>query len=321
MTSSRRPARRLLRRLAACAPLLLAPVLLPAAASADDTQANTWSGGSLDAARGAGSRAIYPRRGALVSLITGAPKARMNVTFEDPRCGVSVAIPAARSAIAPGGQGFYQAVTAHGRKTRRYASRYGTTKLTATVDLAPSSPGVLAGTLQVDGVARDTRRPITCRISVPVVVRSHQSLLAPLAPGPIGPSSPRTGLVDVTIGARVPGSIAITRRADGRSQAIWTFRYRCRVGSRRITSDGYETSKRFAVRSNGSFRGVERRTLRGRYRGHAYVFRYSGVLSGRIGSDGIARGRVRDTTTRVFPDGKYLTERCDTGSRRFVAAP
>jgi hypothetical protein len=291
------------------------------AAQAADARPSTWSGGALAPTGGPGRRAAYPGNGALVSLVTAVPRARLHVILIDPRCGMGGAIPRARAAAAPGGQGAYAALTVRGRRTQRYRSRFGTTKLTATVDLSPASPGVLSGTLRVTGTARDARRPHRCDVSVPIVVRSHQALLAPLAPGTTDVAAPRTGLVGAMIRPRVPASIALTRRADGRMHAVWSYSLRCRSGRASQTVAGYETARAFAVRADGSFRSTERGALRGRDGGGRFVTRFAAVVRGRVDADGIARGTVSNTQTTKRPGGRGAAVRCRTGNRRFVAAP
>jgi hypothetical protein len=253
--------------------------------------------------------------------VTSAPRARIHVILVDPRCGMGTAIPSGRSAVAAGGQGAYAAFTIRGRRTQRYRSRFGTTKLTATVDLAPASAGVLQGTLRVTGTARDARRPHRCDVSMPVVVRSHQALLTPLAPGTTDAAAPRTGLVADTIRPRVPASIAITKRADGRLHAVWSYTLVCRAGKASSELAQYETARSFPIRADGSFRGVERGTLRGRTDGERYVSRFSAAVRGRIDADGIARGTISNALTTIHPGGRGATVRCRTGDRRFVAAP
>lgn len=319
MSRPARPGR--LRRTVLCSTMLALPALIPAAASADYTQANTWSGGVVSAARGSGSRSIYARRGVALSVVTVAPRARMVVDVYDERCGAGASITTATSSVAPGGQEFYESATAHGRRTQRYRSRHGTTKLTITVDLAPAAPGVMSGTVRVTGTARDTRRPYRCALALPVVVRSHQSLLTPLAAATTDPAVPRTGLVSAHLSPKVRGAIAITRRADGRLQALWSFREQCRAGAKHYPFQGYESAKRFAIRADGSFSGVERGRQRGSYRGDRYVSRSEARITGRIGPDGIARGRVSNTSSLTFAGGKRVGERCRTGSQTFVAAP
>jgi hypothetical protein len=317
----RRPAVPTSARLALGAALTAALALAPAAAHADGTQANTWSGGGLPAEKGAGGRAAYPRSGVLVSIVTGVPRARVDVQVFDPRCGMGGTATSGAAAVVPGGDGLYQALSVSSRRTQRYASRYGTTTLTATVALSPAAPGVLGGTVRVTGTTHDVRRPYRCDLTLPVVVRSHQSVLVPRAPGIADPAAPRTGLVDVTMPRRVPGSIVITRRTDRRLHAMWSIDYRCRAGSRRYDAPAYETSKRFAVRSDGSFRGTERGTRRGTDGGDRYVYRFTSRITGRIGSDGIARGRVSNTSSTTWPGGERAAASCSTGSRRFLAAP
>lgn len=290
-------------------------------ARAANPRPNAWSGGALVPTGGPGARAAYPGSGALVSLVTAAPRARAHVILLDPRCGMGGAIPRARAAVVPGGQGAYAALTVHGQRTKRYRSRYGTTTLTATLDLAPASPGVLGGTLRVTGTARDTRRPYRCDVSVPVVVRSHQALLAPLAPGTTDVAALRTGLVDGTVRPRVPASIALIRRADGRMHAVWSFVLRCRSGRRTETVEQYETARAFAVRADGSFGGTERGSIRGRDGRGGFTTRYAAVIRGRIDADGLARGTVNNTRTTTRPGGRGASVRCRTGNRRFVAAP
>lgn len=291
------------------------------AAHAADTRPNTWSGGALAPTGGPGARAAYPGSGVLVSLVTAAPRARAHVIVLDPRCGMGGAIPRARAAVAPGGQGAYAALTVHGRRAKRYRSRYGTTTLTATLDLAPASPGVLRGTLRVTGTARDTRRPYRCDVSVPIVVRSHQALLAPLGPATTDVAALRTGLVAATTRRRVPEAIALTRRPDGRMHAIWSFTLKCRAGRSSRTLEQYETARAFPVRADGSFRGVERGSLRGRDASGRFTTRFAAVIRGRIDADGLARGTVNNTQTATRPGSRGARVRCHTGSRRFVAAP
>lgn len=311
---------RVLRTLAVAA-AAASTALVPSVAHADYGQANTWSGGALGAARGAGPRTVYPRAGALVSLVTGPPKARLYVQFFDPRCGIGASISAATATVVPGGQGFYETLAVRARKTQRYRSRYGRTTLTASVALAPSSPGVLAGTLRVTGTTRDARRPYRCRIALPIVVRSHQSLLAPLAPGSTDPAVPRTGLVDTRLRPKVPGAIAITKRTDGRFHAAWSLHYTCRSGGRSTVFEGYETARRFPVASDGSFTATETGSSRGVDRGVRYTFRYRSRITGRIGSDGVARGRVDNVQSTRYAGGRRPSESCRTGGRDFAAAP
>lgn len=296
-------------------------VVRSSAAQAADARPNTWSGGALAPTGGPGARASYPGSGVLVSLVTAAPRARAHVILVDPRCGMGGAIPRARAAVAPGGQGAYAALTVHGRRTKRYRSRYGTTTLTATLDLAPASPGVLGGTLRVTGTARDTRRPYRCDVSVPIVVRSHTALLAPLTAVTTDVAALRTGLVGDTIRPRVPDSIALIRRTDGRMHAMWGFRLRCRSGRSSQPLEQYETARAFAVHADGSFGGMERGTLRGRDGDGPFATRFAAVIRGRIDADGLARGTVSNTQTTTRPGGRAASVRCRTGTRRFVAAP
>jgi hypothetical protein len=315
-----RPAHAAASSLATVGIALLSSLALVPAARADDTQANTWSGGGLPAARGAGARAVYPRSGVLVSLVTVAPRARIHVEVHDPLCGIGTTIPSGSAAVAPGGDGLYEALTVNGHGTETYRSAYGSTRLRATVALAPAAPGVLGGTVRVTGTTHDAKRPHRCDLTVPVTVRSHQSLLVPRAPGSVDAAAPRTGLVDVSLPRRLPGAIAITKRADGRLHAMWSIAFRCRTGGRRFDDPAFETAKRFPVRAGGAFSGVERSVRRGVSGGDRFVYRYESRITGRIGSDGIARGTVSNASSTTWPGGKRRGTRCGTGTRRFVAA-
>jgi hypothetical protein len=316
-----RPRRRALGAAVACCTLLAVPTLAPAAASADFAAANTWTGGTLGGQPAGGPKGLLPRSGAVVSIVTGSSRARMNVAVFDGRCSVGMEIPRGTSTVAPGGPEFFDNASVHAARTLRYRDAYGTSRMRMTVDLTPASPGVMQGTVRLKGRAAETRRGFACDVTSRVVVRSSQSLFAPLAPATTAAVALRTGIVQQGLSPRVPAAIAMVGRPDGRVHVTWSYRRRCVSAGKRYWSQGYLSIRRFAVRADGSFGTTVRGSNRNRYRGDRYVSRYTSTISGRIGSDGIARGRVSTRTSLKFDGGKRYGERCNSGSRKFVAAP
>lgn len=308
--SSSRPR---LARLAAVAPVLLAGVSLPAAASASPTTANQWSGGALSPDRQSGA-SRYPTRGTLVSMTTSSSAARLSVSFQTPRCGTAETL-RGRVVQQAGGTAEHLAISVEA--SRRVRNRRE--RLDYLVALRPASPGVLVGTAAVRGTFRNGRRTIRCNASSAVTVRSRSTLVAPPQPFSTDAALPRLGVFRSTISPRVLAAIAITKRVDGFHHAMWTERIRCVSGGRRSSFETVDVVPRFRIRADGSFRGRHVVTDRGRDENGRYVLRFVGTVRGRIGADGIARGVA--TSSSRFRQRGFYDKVCSIGTVRFEAAP
>lgn len=318
MSRPQHPSR--LRRGALAAALAVLPaVAAPAAASASFTTANTWAGGGVTAARDSGAFVAYPKGGALVSLVTGPSTARLYVSIRSPRCVVNGTL---RGTVTqqPGGSGDLLALSVTAKGTRTTPFGAGRTRARLRVELGPAAPGVLGGTVTARGTTRIRGRSRACSLTQAVRLTSRAVLTAPAAPFSADPAAPRVGVVSSTISPRVKGAIAITRRADGTYHGLWSLRERCVSGSRRTIGDYVNVGRRFPVRANGAFRGREVSTYAFRQDGERVRGRYVATISGRIGPDGVARGRVA-VTLRQTKTGNYLPYTCRTGSLPFAAAP
>lgn len=312
MSSSRRPARRLLRRAAACAPLLLAPVLLPAVASADYTSANQWGGGVLAADRMPGN-ARYPVKGTLVSMTTSPTKARLSLAFRTRPCNATTTL-TGRVTVVPGGDEEHLALTVDGSRKIRNSKKH----LDYAVALRPAAPGVLTGVASMRGTIRDGKRVYRCNATSTVTVRSRSVLAAPLQPSPTDASLPRVGVLSSTVAPRVKAAIAITKRADGGYHAIWSEHVSCASGSKRSSFDSVNFAPRFRIRADGTFRARETVHERAKTKKGRSTYTFVGRISGRIDADGVARGAV--STSSRYRETGYRDLVC-RGSASFMAAP
>jgi hypothetical protein len=313
-----RPRRRALRAAAVSCTLLVLPALAPAAASADYAAANTWGGGTVGRERSPDLGGAFPIEGALVSMVTGPDRARLSVSVRSARCVVNGTMRGVVTAQ-PGTVGDQLAVGVTARRTLTTRLEAGRSRARVTVALAPAAPGVLRGTVAARGTVTVGGRRRACVLRETVVLRSRAALGSPLTALTTAASAPRTGLVETTVPPRVRGSIAITKRRDGAYHAIWSVHQSCRSGSKRSTGDYVNLGRRFRVRADGSFRGREVTTRRGRTAEGRFHFRFVATISGRIDADGVARGRVAVSSRRK--ETGYYDLVCRMPSTPFAAAP
>jgi hypothetical protein len=318
MTRPARPRRRALRAAAVLCILSALPALAPSAASADYASANTWGGG----AAGPGSSAVtgddFAARGALVSMVTSPTRARLFVSVRSDRCVVNGTLRGVVS-VQPGGVGDLQALRVGARRTLTTKASTGRTRARVSVALVPGAPGLLVGTVEARGRVTLHGRTRACAMRERVSVRSRAALAAPAGPLSADPGASRTGIVDSVISPRVPGAVAITKRPDGSLHGFWSLHQTCVSGTKRSSDDFVNVGKRFRVRKDGSFRGREVFTRSARVKEGRSRFRFVATITGRIGDDGVARGRVtvrsRDELTG------YIDLVCTVPSTPFAAAP
>jgi len=315
---SRRSSRRTVLRIAACVPLLALPGLVPAAASADFAAANTWAGGTAGAARSADLGGRYAARGALVSVATGGTKARLYVSVRSERC---VANGTLRGTVVPqpGGVGELQTLQVRAAKTLTTSGTYGRTRARVSVTLSPGAPGLLVGTVEARGRVTLRGRTRACTMRETVSVRSRAALAAPAAPSSVAPGATRTGILESAIAPRARGAIALTGRRDGYVHGFWVAHQSCRSGTKRSAEDVVNIIRRFRVRANGTFRDREVATTTLGTGKNRSRLRFVATISGRIGADGVARGRI-EVRSRSTLKG-YVDLVCTTPSTPFTAAP
>jgi hypothetical protein len=301
----------------ACCTLLAVPALAPAA-SADYAAANTWAGGTVGAGRSALLGRDFAARGALVSLVTGPSRARLSVSLRSDRCVTNGTLRGVVT-VHPGGTGDLQALEVRARKTLATRTAVGRTRARVTVTLTPGAPGLLVGTVEARGRVTLRGRSRPCRMRETVIVRSRAALATPPGPLSTDPAALRTGIVESRIAPRVRGAIAIAKRRDGSFHGFWSVHQTCRSGTKRSADDFVNVGKRFRVRADGSFRGRERFTRTERVPEGRFRLRFTATISGRIGPDGVARGRVAIRSSSTLTG--YTDLVCTVPSTPFAAAP
>lgn len=312
------PRRRALRAAAVTCSLLTLPALVPAAASADRAAANTWGGGTAGAAASKAVGKAYPERGTLISVVTAGSRARLRVATRTDGCTVNGVL---RGTVAaqPGGAGDLLAPSVTARKTVVTSLTRGRSRVRVTVTLTPAAPGVLVGTVETRGRVTLDGRSRPCNLREAVTVRSRAALRAPQAPLTTAPGVLRTGIVETRMAPRVRGAISLVPRADGSIHGFWSFHQSCRSGPKRSSDDFMNLQKRFRVRADGSFRARESIVTHNRLEDGVERLHFVSTISGRIGPDGVARGRV-STRSRSRLKG-YDDLLCRMPSTTFAAAP
>jgi hypothetical protein len=312
------PRRRALRAAAVTCSLLALPALLPGSAAADAAAANTWGGGTAGAAPSRVTGRGYAERGALVSVVTTASRARLRISLRSDRCTVNGTL-RGTTTVQPGGTGDLLALSVTARRTITTDITRGRTRARVSVALTPAAPGVLVGTVEARGrvALRGRNRP--CRMREAVTVRSRAVLATPPAAATTAPAVLRTGIVETRVTPGVRGAIALAPRSDGSLHGFWTFHQTCRSGSKRSADDFVNVAKRFRVRADGSFRSRESVVTRNRVKGGRERLHFVATISGRIGPDGVARGTVSMRSRSRLKGYDDLV--CRMPSTPFAAAP
>ncbi|WP_304785607.1 hypothetical protein [Patulibacter sp.] len=218
----------------------------------------------------------------------------------------------------PGGTGDLLAIEVRARRTLTTNGTYGRARSRVTLELTPAAPGKLIGTVRARGRVTLNGRSRPCSMRETVTLRSRAALAAPgaLATDPL---APRVGLVESRIAPRVPGAIALTGRRDGTVHGFWFAHQTCRSGTKRSAADLVNVIERFRIRADGSFRHREVSIIRRRVPEGRSRVRFVATISGRIGADGVARGRIAvQSRDRVAGFDDLV---CRTPSTAFTAAP